>query len=208
MILLHTQASIKTPSYNTLKNYPIIIWTTGYNWYNPLGTDGEQQLNQYLDQGGRLLLSSQDLLDVNGLSKFVQDRLGVVDFTLSVTPTEVTGAQNHPLHSDLGLWNLTFPYADWGDGLKASKSTAVILEDQNPFPVGVAHSEKNWRSSFFSFPLENLDNQAHHTLLSQSLLWISPFGESWLEAPPPRQVAARYPSHSPLLWPMLNPCQG
>ncbi len=191
--IVHTQASLKTPSYNTLKNYPIIIWTTGYNWYNPLGTDGEQQLTQYLDQGGRLLLSSQDLLDVNGLSKFVQDRLGVVDFTLSVTPTEVTGAQNHPLHSDLGLWNLTFPYADWGDGLEASKSSAVILEDQNPFPVGVAHSEKNWRSSFFSFPLENLDNQAHHTLLSQSLLWISPLGESWLEAPPAAASGSQVP---------------
>jgi uncharacterized repeat protein (TIGR01451 family) len=206
--IAHTQSSSITPSYNTLKNYPIIIWTAGYNWYNPLGIDGEQQLTQYLDQGGRLLLSSQDLLDVNGLSKFVQDRLGVVDFTLSVTPTEVTGAQNHPFHSNLGLWNLTFPYANWGDGLKASKSTLVILEDQNPMPVGVAHSEKNWRSSFFSFPLENLDHQAHHTLLSQSMLWISPFGESWLEAPPAAASGSQIPITLTLALANAQPMQG
>jgi uncharacterized repeat protein (TIGR01451 family) len=191
--IVHTQASLQAPAYDTLKNYPIVIWTTGYNWYNPLGANGEQQLTQYLDGGGRLLLSSQDLLDVNGLSTFVQDRLGVMDYTLSVTPTEVTGAQNQPFHTDLGLWNLTFPYANWGDGLMASKSTAVVLEDQNPYPVGVAHGEKNWRSSFYSFPLENLAPQANHTLLSHALLWLSPFGESWLDAPPAAVSGSRIP---------------
>ena len=60
----------------------------------------------------------------------------------------------------------------------------MVLEDQNPFPVGIAHAGTNWRSSFFSFPLETLDRAAHHLLLSQALLWISPFGESHLQAPP------------------------
>ena len=188
--IYQTQPSLRTPSINTLQNYPIVIWTTGYNWYNPLGSDGEKQLSQYLDQGGRLLVSSQDLLDVSGLSSFVQERLGVIGFTLSVTPTEVTGAQDLPraqdlpFNADLGLWDLSYSYPNWGDGLKPSENTAVILEDQNPFPVGVAHTENNWRSSFFSFPLETLDDAAHHILLSQVLLWISPFGESRLAAPP------------------------
>ena len=191
--IVHTQDPINTPSFDTLKNYPILIWATGYNWYNPLGKDGEQKLSQYLDQGGRLLLSSQDLLDVNGLSPFVHDRLGVAGYTLSVTPTEVTAPQSQPLHADLGLWDLTFPYSNWGDGMKASENTHVILEDQNPFPVGIARSETNWRSSFFSFPLENLDQSANHTLLSQTLLWISPFGESWLDAPPAAASGSQVP---------------
>jgi uncharacterized repeat protein (TIGR01451 family) len=191
--LFHTQSPAKTPSYSVLTNYPIVIWTSGYNWYSPLGTGGEQQLTQYLDAGGRLLLSSQDLLDVNGLSNFIQDRLGVIGFTLSVTPTEVTGSQQQSFHSDLGLWNLTFPYTNWGDGLTPSDPTAVVLLDQNPFPVGVVHGAGNWRSSFFSFPLENLDASAHHTLLSQALLWISPFGESRLDAPPAAGSGSRIP---------------
>jgi hypothetical protein len=78
--------------------------TTGYNWYSPLGAGGETKLAQYLDGGGRLLLSSQDLLDVNGLSDFIQDRLGVIGFTLSVTPTEVSGALHQPFRNDLGVW--------------------------------------------------------------------------------------------------------
>ena len=167
-----------------LERYPLVIWTTGYNWYSPLGLKGEEKLAQYLDGGGRLLLSSQDLLDVNGLSSFVQNRLGVIGFTLSVTPTRVSGAKDQPFNADLGLWDLNFSYTNWGDGLLPSETAIVILEDQNPYPVGLAYSGRDWRSSFFSFPLESLDAPSHAILLSQALHWISLFGESRLEAPP------------------------
>lgn len=191
--IVHTPSSLDAPTYSTLTHYPLVIWATGYNWYSPLGSGGEKQLAQYLDEGGRLLLSSQDLLDVNGLSSFVRDRLGVIGFTLSVTPTEVSGGRDQPFHTDLGLWKLTFPYTNWGDGLKPSEDTSVVLEDQNPFPVGVVRQGSNWRTSFFSFPLETLDDSAHHILLSQALLWISPFGESRLEAPPAVESGGQVP---------------
>ena len=191
--IVHAQSTLGTPSFSILAHYPLVIWATGYNWYSPLGSGGEKQLTQYLDGGGRLLLSSQDLMDINGLSSFVRDRLGVIDFTLSVTPTEVSGGRDQPFHTDLGLWKLSFPYTDWGDGLKPSEDTSVVLEDQNPFPVGVAQRGSNWRTSFFSFPLETLDDSAHHILLSQALLWISPFGESQLEAPPAAESGVQVP---------------
>jgi uncharacterized repeat protein (TIGR01451 family) len=197
--IFRSQTSTQIPALSLLQNYPVVIWTTGYNWYNPVSSAGAKNLTQYLDQGGRLLLSSQDLLDLAGESQFVQERLGVMGFTLSVTPTEVTAAQdqpavqNQPFGTDLGLWDLTFPYNNWGDGIKPAKNTSVVLEDQNPFPVGVSHAGSHWRSSFFSFPLETLDRAAHHILLSQALLWISPFGESRLQAPPAALSGAQVP---------------
>lgn len=187
------------PSLALLNKYPLVIWTTGYNWYNPVSLTGEKNLTQYLDLGGRLLLSSQDLLDVYGDSQFVRERLGVMGYTLSITPTEVTAVTtqpavtNQPFGPDLGLWDLTFPFPNWGDGIHPSISATAVLEDQNPFPVGIAQAGRNWRSSFFSFPLETLDEAAHHLLLSQALLWISPFGESTLQAPPAAVSGSQIP---------------
>jgi uncharacterized repeat protein (TIGR01451 family) len=188
------QGGGSTPSTATLQGYPLVVWTTGYDWYSPLTADDEVHLGAYLDGGGRLLLSSQDNLDVRGVSEFVRDRLGVAEASLTVTGTEVIALPGSPLGSDLGPWGLTFPFLDWSDAVLPTAQARGTLQNERLFTVGVARPAQDWRTAFFAFPLETLADAPRQTLLGRTLVWLSPMGESRLEAPP---VAAEG-SHVPI----------
>ncbi len=178
-----TLGSRAVPSADTLGSYPLVVWATGYDWLTPLTEDDESRLGAYLDGGGRLLLSSQDLLDVRGLSDFVRTRLGVVGAALTITPTDVLELPGNPLGTDLGPWPLTFPFRNWGDGVTPGAPARGVLQDQGQFTVGVVRPAGKWRTAFFAFPLETLDDAARRTLVGRTLVWLSPMGESRLDAP-------------------------
>lgn len=171
------------PSSDTLVNYPITVWTTGYDWHLPLSASDESHLADYLDQGGRLLLSSQDLLDVSGVDDFIKNRLGIARSRLTITSTEVMALSGNPLNIPPIPWTLDFPYKNWSDGITPQSGSSAVIIDQQQLNVGVTHSDTNWRTSFYAFPLEALDDDALQTILNQNLLWLSPFGESQLHAP-------------------------
>jgi uncharacterized repeat protein (TIGR01451 family) len=191
-----TRGSTRPPAADMLKWYPMIVWTTGYDWYEPLSQSDETRLASYLDGGGRLLLSSQDLLDVRRLSPFVRDRLGVVGATLAVTPTEVMPAAGGPLDTvagGLGTFRLDFPFNDWGDALVPGHSTQAALVDQDLYPVAVMHAEGDWRTAFFAFPLETLDDAARRQVVSRTTLWLSRLARSRLDAPAVAPVGGSVP---------------
>lgn len=176
-----------------LARYPMVVWWTGYDWYQPLTEDDERNLAAYLDLGGRLLFSSQDLLDINGEDPFVADRLGVIAANLSITATEVASVIGNPLRSDLGPWQLNYPFSNWSDGLFLDPAALAVVHDEHSYTVGVAHSAPAWRTAFFSFPLETLAAGPRRTLLGRTLLWLSPLGESRLQAPPAAAAGSSIP---------------
>ncbi len=181
------------PSSTTLESYPVTLWTTGYDWYLPLSSSDETNLAAYLDQGGRLLLSSQDLLDVKGVDSFIQNRLGVEKAHITITSTEVMALPNNPLNIQPIPWALEFPYKNWSDGITPKIGSSAVLQDQQQFNVGLIHPDTNWRTAFYSFPLETLDSEALRTLINQNLLWLSPFGDSRLETPKAAAEGAQFP---------------
>ncbi len=181
------------PPADTLHQYPLTIWTTGYDWHSPLNAAEEDRLAAYLDVGGRLLLIGQDILDVSGLSDFVRERLGVLDAMLSVTTTEVLGLPAGPLGDDLGPWRLVYPFTNWSDAVTPRPGAQGILLDQHPYIVGVANGTSRWRTVFFPFPLEALDEAPRQTLLGRTTLWLSPLGESRLQVPPFAAAGGRVP---------------
>lgn len=176
-----------------LARYPLVVWWTGYDWFQPLAAEDMTNLAVYLDAGGRLLLSSQDLLDINGKDPFVADRLGVIAASLSITATEVSGVVGGPWREELGPWSLVYPFRNWSDGLYLDPAAQATLHDQNLHTVGVARPADAWRTAFFAFPLEALGAGPRQTLLGRTLLWLSPLGESCLEAPPAAAAGSRIP---------------
>ena len=52
------------PSVDRMKMYPVVVWFSGYDWFDPLSASDEQNLAAYLDAGGRVFYTSQDYLDV------------------------------------------------------------------------------------------------------------------------------------------------
>lgn len=182
-----------TPPTATLQSYALAVWTTGYDWYDPISQRDETRLAAFLDGGGRLLLAGQDILDTAGLDEFVRQRLGVQAATLTVTTTEVMGLAGGPLGDGLGPWRLSYPFTNWSDAVTPGPTAQAALQDQRQLIVGVVNGAANWRTAFFSFPLEALDAVARQTLIGRTLLWLSPLGESRLEAPPFAVEGSRIP---------------
>lgn len=180
---IYTTGADSAPPTETLASYPMAVWTTGYDWFRPLRSRDETLLGDYLDGGGRLLLSSQDIIDVSGINDFVKTRLGVADATLVVTPTDVTTLPGNPLGLDFGPRDLVYPFRNWSDGIEPAPGASGILRDQNHFTSAVVRPADTWRTAFSAFPLETLDVETRHTLMSRTLVWLSPLGESRLGAP-------------------------
>ena len=191
--VFNTQGGSSTPLTDTLLNYGIVVWTTGYDWYEPLAPRDETRLAAFLDHGGRLLLTGQDILDLTGIDSFVRDRLGVAAASLTVTTTEALSLPGGPLGDDLGPWRLTYPFTNWSDGLLPEQDAIGTLQDRHQNTVAVAKSTPAWRTAFFAFPLETLDAAARQTLMGRAVLWLSPLGESRLEAPPFAASGSRFP---------------
>jgi uncharacterized repeat protein (TIGR01451 family) len=126
-------------------------------------------------------------------SGFIRTRLGVVGTTLTITSTDVLGLPGNPLGSDLGPWRLTFPFRNWGDSVIPGPQARGVLQDQRQFTVGVVRPAAAWRTAFFSFPLETLDDTARQALLGRTLVWLSPLGESRFEAPVTAAEGSRIP---------------
>ncbi|MEM3341144.1 MAG: NosD domain-containing protein [Thermoplasmata archaeon] len=50
-----------TPDYPDLAPYPVVIWFTGDDWHYTMEKDEQASLEQYLDNGGNLFLTGQDI---------------------------------------------------------------------------------------------------------------------------------------------------
>lgn len=191
--LYSTRGGDASPSSDVLYSYPLAIWTTGYDWFRPLSAGDLGLLAGYLDRGGRLLLSSQDLLDYEQNAKFAADRLGVDAFIPSVEAADVVGQVGNPLGEELGPWRLRYPFRNWSDGILPRPTAFSLLHDQRQHIVAVAQPAGRWRTAFFAFSLEALAQDALTTLLGRTLLWLSPLGETRLEAPPFTARGAQVP---------------
>ncbi len=181
------------PPLAILTRYPFVLWTTGYDWYSPLTPADETALGAYLDRGGRLLISSQDLLDVSGLSVFVRERLGVERAQLTITATEALPALGGPWDDDGQVWPLFYPFPNWSDGLIVSALATATVEDRAGNVIGAARAGAGWRTAFFAFPLEALQGAARQELLQRALLWLSPLSTSRLQAPAVAREGSRIP---------------
>lgn len=179
-----TKGFQQSPSTNTLAMYPVVIWTTGYDWYFTLSEEDESRLSRYLDQGGGLLLSSQDLLDLRQGSQFLGDKLGVGVAALSVTATQAIPVLQNPLRLPPQASPLTFPFLNWSDSISPSQQTLPLLMDENLNVIGTLHPPANARSVFFSIPLETLPDEPRQQLIQRSVFWLSPFGDTAFHIPP------------------------
>jgi uncharacterized repeat protein (TIGR01451 family) len=168
------------PSLERLQRYPVVIWFTAYDWYATLTSTDEEQLSGYLDGGGRLLLSSQDYLYTSGFTPFARDYLGVDGYTEALTATQVFGAAGSPIGDGLDIAHLTYPYRNWSDALHATEQAQPALWGQHAQPVALTLNQAPWKTAFFSFPLETLPERDLAGVISRTVGWLSPLGDSVL----------------------------
>lgn len=177
-----------SPTLAVLQMYPMTVWYTAYDWYQPLTTTEEDRLAAYLNGGGRLLFSGQDY--IYGLpnhtpSAFAQTYLGVLAHTEDFSSTFVVGRRGNPVGTQLGPYPLTFPagYDNFTDALTPTTAAQIATVG----PAGQANSltnsglnagSQNWHTNFMAFGPEVLVPADRARLLQRSLGWLSWLGRS------------------------------
>jgi len=161
-----------------LKAHNVLVWFTGQSYPDPLGPY-ETELASYLDSGGRLFLSGQDILDqAAGSAPFVLNYLHVNwDGTEShndVGTASVSGVLTSPVTSGIGTLPLDFASLGFSDFADAIVPTAPAIPafTLNPalggkLPAGtpdaLSVAQGNYKVVFLAFPYEVMGTPADRT---------------------------------------------
>ncbi|UCC86719.1 MAG: S8 family serine peptidase [Anaerolineales bacterium] len=179
-----------SPPSATLQMYPIVLWFSAYDWYQPLTPAEEGRLAAYLDGGGRLYYNGQDyLFRTEGPNDFARMYLGVDAYTEDFTSTTVIGVVDSPVGSYLGPYEVNYPYKNFSDALTPTGSAEVAFVGQAGQPNAVTNTgpspvagEPPWRTAFFAFNPDGLDQEAAARLMQRVTGWLSWLGGSTIKA--------------------------
>ena len=154
---------------NYLKSFKYVVWFTGNSFPAPIMAY-ESELKSYLDGGGNLFLSGQDLLDQSGgLTSFVHDYLHV---TWDGSEAQNDKATKHvtaiagTLTDGLGSvpYNDTVLGNDFEDQVTPNGTAAPIFTDDSAAFDGLSFSG-TYKVVFISFPFEAYGNAANQAAL-------------------------------------------
>lgn len=182
----NNNTSKRAPTLADLQKYPIVLWYTAYDWFDPITPDEETMLAAYLDGGGRLFLSSQDYfynLPDHKAGDFARDYLGILDHTEDVTSTAVSGVAGNPLGAGLGPYPLAFPlgYKNWTDAITVSDTANIATIAHDGWPNGAIFAgagAETFHTAFFGYGVELMDAAARARVLERVVGWLSWLGTS------------------------------
>ncbi len=173
-----------SPSYSDLSSYEVVIWTTGYAYENTLTSNDQSNLMEYLDNGGRLYISSQDLLwDISGgydgtiSNTFVNNYLGVDSVSNDVGYSSVEGIGGDPISGNMGTISLDYPFYNYADeiGLE-SNAHGVFINPSSGNVVADRVDSGTYKVVFTAFSFEAVENQDSSTgaaLIGNIINWLS-----------------------------------
>ncbi|MCA9934073.1 MAG: S8 family serine peptidase [Ardenticatenaceae bacterium] len=177
-----------SPALDFLRQYDMILWFTGYDWFQPITAQERANLETYLSEGGRLFLSSQDYLYYNRNSTLSHQYLGALTYDESITPTQVYVGQHPALPDSLGgPYTLNYGRAkNFSDSvLPASHSEAIAWNEQGSATAlatsGMSANGRNWRTIFWSLPFEFLTDTVRSEAMQGMMGWLSDLGETTFE---------------------------
>ncbi len=189
------------PPLSRLQMYPLVVWFSGYDWFDPLSEADENNLAAYLNSGGRLFYSAQDYLFVRGSeSSFALTYLGVLTYTNDMTVTTVNGVGGNIISDGMGTYSLIYPYRNFSDFLTPTANAEISLIGNHAAGAalntrGIGGGEQaDFKTAFFGFPFEALPANQQPALMRNVVGWLSPLGDSMLVAPPSA------PPNSPLVY--------
>jgi len=186
-----------SPTASDLEMAPIVVWNTGADYaYGSTLTDYDQaQLSVYLDGGGKLFLSSQDVLYDIGLTPFVQNYLHVASYTSDIGCAQALGVSGDPISDGMDL-ALSYPFPDYSDKIEPDGSATFIFysSGEGSPPVALRYPladapEGGGSVVFLAFPFEAIPDLTgaypndRETLMERILDWLLGAGAATNRAP-------------------------
>jgi len=132
--------------------YNVIIWTTGDTWESTLTSEDQANLSAYLDAGGKLFLSSQDLLWDVWINNFVKNYLHISNANEDIGANKAMGINGDSISNGLDI-SLNYPFYNFSDNIIPDSSATGIFTDKNGKVIALKYAG-DYRLVFFAFPFE------------------------------------------------------
>ena len=186
-----------SPTLNVLGEHDIVIWFTADDYQATLTRKDKRFLELYLNAGGSLFLSGQDMLWDIAPCQLTTDLLRVASHTGDVGTTGVTGVDADPISDDLVI-PMTFPFEDWTDEITPAPGAEVVFTDDRGEPCALrfmgpppgsllsrnsvkdafprdADGTGSYKVVFFSFPFEAIGTGSDRNLVMERVIkWLAP----------------------------------
>ncbi|MDM8529004.1 S8 family serine peptidase [Anaerolineales bacterium HSG24] len=171
----------QTPTVEQLVAYDIVVWSAPFD--SPSLVKGSSALLDYLEQGGRLFISGQDIAYYDGGGEgfyydYLSDYLKVKWIRDNAKTYDVVGAADGPFAG------LSLHLAE-GDGANNQTTPDVIANGDDNFALSLLHYDTGeeaglytgicvpYRAIYLAFGFEAIDNEADRLVVMQrSLDWL------------------------------------
>jgi uncharacterized repeat protein (TIGR01451 family) len=152
---------------NYLNAHKNVVWFTGASYPGPL-LPYEASLKAYLDQGGRLVLTGQDILDqAAGTTAFVHDYLHVnwdgTEAQNDLATANVNGVPGSPVSNGVGTVPLDLSVlngAQFSDQITPVAPGTPAFTDDSGKPDGLSVDTGTYKVVFLAFPFEEYGTAA------------------------------------------------
>lgn len=161
--------------------YDAVIWQTGYMSSSLLSQEEIDGLMAYMDQDGRLFLSSLDFLSTqSSATTFLTDYLGVASWTSNTKANTETGVTGDPITAGM-LHTLTWPApsANRTDSVTpVAGAQSILTSDITGAPNAIRFETVGGARSVFSTITQNVfspsapDPNNSKVLLDKILTWL------------------------------------
>ena len=172
-----------SPTLYDMEGYRLLIWSTGSTYDSTLTSSDKGALKSFLNEGGRLYVSSQDLLwDTNDgdngkiVDDFINNYLGVNSVINDVAYTTIVGKFADPVSGEFQKLSLDQIYTNYADEITPVENATAIFRNYNTNnPVAVRFESGNFKTVFTAFPFEFVaaeDIQYGRDLINNIVVWL------------------------------------
>lgn len=162
-----------------MRGFDCVIWQTAYQGTTLAQADMDA-LMAYLDNGGRLFLSSMDFLSsVSNPNTFANDYLGVASWTLTTRAARAVGVGGDPITNGMDMaLSWPAPAANRVDTVNPGAGAAVIFNSDTAHPAALRFdSTRSFRTVFNSiaqnaFPTAGADPNNSEATIEKTLVWL------------------------------------
>lgn len=166
-VVVHDNAA-GIPTTAVLDLFRIVVWVTGVASEQSLDSYEQARLQQYLDNGGNLLVFSNSLGSKRGTTDFYQHYLSAIYRRAAPTNT-IEGVFRDPVGKGL-LFTLT----QSGEELQARAPATESLEYSNADGAAVKYEGTTFKTAYYAFGLEDVpDQETRKTLVERTFAYFA-----------------------------------
>ena len=163
-----------------LTAHKTVVWETGNSYPAPI-TPYEKELKAFLDGGGRLFMSGQDILDqAAGTTAFVHDYLHIswdgTETQNDKATANVSGVSGNPVTNGIGTVTLDHSVlgATFEDQITPIAPATPAFTDDTSATDGLTVADGSYKVAFLAFPFEAYGSAADKaTLMGNALTWFN-----------------------------------